>query len=138
MNNPYPSQFLYHSYPSSYPASLLPTGATTISSTSVITTSSTGATTTSSTGVTSIWKDVASVHDVQPHPPGSREGVLWLRETIHKSKWRNFRILGNFRKNGNFDYFIKTLWIIHMGNIKGVAWKHFHKFNFMTKQNSRK
>ena len=43
-------------------------------------------TTTSLTGVTSIWKDVASVHDVQPHPPGSREGVLWLCETIHKSK----------------------------------------------------
>lgn len=27
--------------------------------------------------------------------------------------------------------------MIHMGNIKGVAWKHFQKFNFMTKQNSQ-
>ena len=35
----------------------------------------------------------------------------------------------NFRKNGNISIVSWKIFLqmIHMGNIKGVAWQHFHK-----------
>ena len=41
----------------------------------------------------------------------------------------------NFYENGNFNNFVKIFSrMIHMGNIKGVAWQYFAKFNFASEQ----
>ena len=43
----------------------------------------------------------------------------------------NFALL-NFRKNGDFNNYLRIIFLqmIHVGNIKGVAWQYFVKFNF--------
>ena len=43
----------------------------------------------------------------------------------------------NFRENGDFNNFKKNIFANDpRGNIKGVAWQYFAKFNFATEQNS--
>ena len=40
-------------------------------------------------------------------------------------------MLLNFRENGDFNNFVKNIFVNDpCGNIKGVAWQYFAKFNF--------